>query len=62
MIAAGSTITHLISLHINSFNNISIHVNVSRILNNMLASSNIEVIGKLMLNGILDRLHADINT
>jgi hypothetical protein len=62
LIACGSTITHLINLHVTYFSNLNIHSSLSRIFANMLSSSSLQVTANLMFQGILDRLHADMNT
>jgi hypothetical protein len=48
-------------MHVKYFNNLEIHINLSRILANFCASGSAILLEKLFFYGVLERIHADMN-
>lgn len=61
LVSAGNSIELLVELHVKHFNELDVHVQISRILANIATTSNPITIESLMFHHYLERLHADMN-
>lgn len=60
IVGAGPAIERFIELHIKHFNEMDVHINLSRILANLCASSDSTILERLVYYGIFERLYADM--